>query len=118
MELSLATPHVVAQRVARMVAAGPVPSARDQQEFQRMGDEKIVAFQQSWMAMWVQAWQIQVEMLRAFTVAGAQALARGEVAAWVPLLDSASVGATRMLTAGLAPVHRSAVANSRRLAKG
>ena len=118
LELSVAAPQVIAQRVARMLVAGPVPSARDQREFQRMGDEKIVAFQQSLVAMWMQAWQIQLQWMRSFTLATAQSLARGEAAAWVPLLDATTVGATSLLTAGLAPVHRKAVANSRRLARG
>lgn len=117
MELSFAAPRVVAQRVARMAAAGPVPSARDQQEFLRMGNEKIEAFQQSWLAMWMQAWQLQLQLARSLTLSTSQSLARGEVAAWVPLLDSAATGAASMLAAGLAPVHRSAVANSRRLGR-
>jgi len=117
MELSLAAPHVVAHRMARMAVAGPAPSARDRQEFWRMGNEKVVAFQQSWMAMWMQAWQIQLQLARSFTMATTQALARGDAAAWAPLFDSATTGATSLLTAGLAPVHRRAVANSRRLAR-
>jgi hypothetical protein len=55
-ELSLAAPQVVAQRVTRMMTAGPNPSARDQQEFMRMGNEKVVAFYESWMAMWGEAY--------------------------------------------------------------
>lgn len=55
LELSWAAPQVVAQRVSRMMTAGPSPSARDQQEFYRMGNEKVVAFYESWMGMWTQA---------------------------------------------------------------
>jgi hypothetical protein len=55
MELSLATPQVMAHRLTRMAMAGPVPSARDQREFSLMGQEKVQAFQQSWVAMWMQA---------------------------------------------------------------
>ena len=40
-ELAAAVPQVVAHRVGRMMAAGPLPGARDQQEFYRMGAEKV-----------------------------------------------------------------------------
>jgi hypothetical protein len=55
MELTLATPQVMAHRLTRMAMAGPLPSARDQREFNLMGQEKVQAFQQSWAAMWMQA---------------------------------------------------------------
>ncbi len=56
-ELGIAAPQVIAQRVQRMLTAGPVPSARDQREFLRMGSEKVTAFQQSWLAMGLTWWQ-------------------------------------------------------------
>ena len=66
LELSLAAPQVVAQRVTRMMTAGPNPSARDQQEFMRMGNEKVIAFYESWVGMWSQAytsyWQAAASM--------------------------------------------------------
>ena len=39
-ELMNASTQVVAHRVTRMTLAGPVPSARDRKEFQRMVNEK------------------------------------------------------------------------------
>ena len=50
-ELANAVPQVVAMRVGRMWSAGPLPSARDQQEFYRMGAEKVEAFYESWLGM-------------------------------------------------------------------
>ena len=47
-ELSLAAPQVVAQRVARISRAGATPSAADRREFTRMGAEKVAAFWQSY----------------------------------------------------------------------
>ena len=49
-ELALAVPQVVAHRVTRLALAGARPSRRDQAEFQRMVQEKQVAFSQAWMA--------------------------------------------------------------------
>ncbi len=100
-ELAIAAPQVVAHRLARMAMAGPQPSARDRREFQAMGQEKLLAFWQSWFAMgWAvtRAWQ-----------EGWLALLRG---AQVPAWDGAHV-----LAQGLAPVHRKARANARRLAR-
>ncbi|MFT3816422.1 MAG: GNAT family N-acetyltransferase [Rubrivivax sp.] len=58
-EMAVAVPQVVGHRVACMTLAGPAPSARDRREFERMVDEKAVAFAQSWQAMFLRAWQIQ-----------------------------------------------------------
>jgi hypothetical protein len=100
-ELALAVPQVVTHRMLRMAMAGPLPNARDRREFQAMGREKVNAFWQSWFAMgWAvtQAWQ-----------QGCMAMLQG---APVALLDVGGV-----LSKGLAPVHRQATANARRLAR-
>ena len=113
-ELCLVAPQVVAHRLARMVVAGPLPTTRGQQELLRMGEEKITAFQQSWAAMWVQALHLQLQVAQGLPRATAQSLSRGEPA-WMPLLHATAHGTTSLLQAGLAPVHRRAVANARRL---
>ena len=71
----------------RMWLAGPFPSQRDRAEFHRMWTEKPIAFYQSWNAMMLEIY-------------------RGNVAL-----------ATRVLGAGLAPVHRRAAANAKRLGR-
>jgi hypothetical protein len=88
-ELWFAAPQVVAMRLARMAQHGMQPDARDQAEMLRMGSEKIAAFSQGWVAMWMAFWTFPLRMTpaRAMTVAAA----------------------------GLAPVHRTAVANAKRL---
>jgi hypothetical protein len=46
-EMSIASAEVIAHRTARMTTAGPMPSARDQQEFALMGQEKFDASMES-----------------------------------------------------------------------
>ena len=100
-ELALAVPQVMAHRLTRMALAGPFPNARDRREFHGMGHEKMLAFWQSWFAM---GW--------ALTQAGQQAWLAALQGARVPLLDTEAI-----LSRGLAPVHRSATANARRLGR-
>lgn len=107
-ELAVAAPQVVAQRLFRMAAAGASPSASDQREMRLMGDEKLQAFQQSWMAMWSQAWRSQASLVHGLMTGGLAPWAGGRGAA-----DAAA----RVLSAGVAPIHGKAVANARRLAR-
>ncbi|HEX2546043.1 MAG TPA: polyhydroxyalkanoate granule-associated phasin [Ramlibacter sp.] len=100
-ELAVAVPQVVAHRLTRMALAGPVLSARDRREFHGMAQEKVHAFWQSWFAM---GW--------AMTQAVQQAWIAALQGARVPLLDT-----QRILSQGMAPVHRKATANARRLAR-
>jgi len=100
-ELAVAVPQVVAHRLTRMALAGPSPNARDRREFHGMGAEKVVAFWQSWFAM---GWAMVESMQKAW-IAGLQG-------ARVPLIDMQHVWAR-----GMAPVHRKATSNARRLAK-
>lgn len=106
-ELSVATPQVVAHRLTRMALAGPVLSSRDKREFTTMVIEKQLAFTQSWMAMFAEA----VRQQQAFALS----LLTGSFARKGP---KGSVGAlSRVVGAGVAPVHRKAVSNARRLAR-
>lgn len=100
-ELAIAVPQVMAHRLTRMALAGPVPNARDRREFHGMAQEKVHAFWQSWFAM---GW--------AMTQAMQQAWIAMLLGARVPLVDAQAV-----LSRGLAPVHRKATANARRLAR-
>ena len=119
-ELSLAVPQVIAHRLNRMAASGPLPSRQDQREFTRMGTEKVEAFQQSWVAMTSQAWRMQQEA----TAALWQASWTGW-SPWVPWSVGTGAAAVdgawlshhwmTLLSAGLEPLHARAVANARRL---
>jgi aryl-alcohol dehydrogenase-like predicted oxidoreductase len=111
-ELAVAVPPVIAHRLTRLALAGPAPSARDRKEFQRMGAEKAAAFAESWNAMAQQALEttptLALSFLRAFW-----SPARAGTAA----TRQVSRAALGMVQKGLAPVHRRAVANAKRLGR-
>jgi hypothetical protein len=113
-ELAIATPQVMAHRLTRMALAGPVLSARDRHEFQRMHAEKTTAFTESWQAMGWHAWQNQQRWWKAMM----PLLSAPSPHAWWPTTAAAARlqnEALAMLNQGLAPVHRTAVANAKRL---
>ena len=118
-ELAWAVPQVVAHRVARMANAGASPSLRDRKEFARMVSEKHAAFAESWQAMAMQALHSQ----QAFATALARAaltppVRRRKAAAHSLALQRQMHEATLALFGtGLAPVHRRAVANAKRLGR-
>jgi len=113
-ELAFAVPAVVGHRLARMALAGPMPGARDRREFSGMVSEKAVAFTHAWTAM---AWQMVMAQQRL-------AFACWQ-AAWMPWTGGSAASLRRhwegaaheVLAAGLAPVHRKAVANAKRLGR-
>ncbi|MFY9478896.1 MAG: polyhydroxyalkanoate granule-associated phasin [Aquabacterium sp.] len=120
-ELALATPQVMAHRLTRMALAGATPSARDRKEFHLMGAEKVAAFQESWMAMAMQAWRAQMQMQTQLWTSAMQAM-------WMPWSRPASFGGGSALAQwqkatlgilgqGMAPVHRRAVGNAKRLGR-
>jgi hypothetical protein len=116
MELAIAVPQVVAHRVTRMALAGPKISDRDRKEFQMMVIEKQVAFAQAWGDMAIQAFRanqaLAASMVRLFF---APFLLKKPSSALVAAqVQNATIG---VLSKGLAPVHRKATSNARRLAK-
>ena len=114
-ELALSVPQVFAHRVTRMALAGPLLSDRDRKEFLVMVSEKHAAFAQAWSDMAMHAFRanqaLTASMLSfyftpfSYTRAAASAAAHVQHAA-IDVLDK-----------GLAPIHRKAVLNARRLAK-
>jgi hypothetical protein len=100
-ELAVAVPQVMAHRLTRMALAGAQPNARDRREFHGMGQEKVVAMWQSWFAMGTAVVQAQQKI--------GLAMLQGTR---VPLVDT-----QRILSHALAPVHRKATANAKRLAR-
>jgi len=111
-ELALAAPQVVAQRLARMAAAKTPLSARDRSEFQRMGTEKVAAWMEACSAMSFELWRGQQQWAQSWL----QSL-------WMPWLkpkhgvQQQTDAALAVLGKGLAPLHRRAVANAKRLGK-
>ena len=116
MELALSVPQVVAHRVTRMTLAGTKLSDRDRREFQMMVNEKHAAFAQAWSDMAMHAFRenqaFTASMLRfLFTPFSCKKPSAASAAAQV---QNAAIG---VLGKGLAPIHRKAVSNARRLAK-
>ena len=115
-ELAIAAPQVIAHRVTRMAIAGPTLSARDRKEFQLMVAEKMAGFGEAWSAMVLQTIRanqtLAVALFRAFWAPSLRR--RASTTAVAAQLQSAALD---ILAKGLAPVHRKAVANARRLAR-
>lgn len=118
-EVMLAAPQVVIHRLGRMNTARP--SARDRRELQLMSSEKIAAFGESWNRMAVQMLKANQQMAQAWTSAWSLPLGiTSSAAARKSFLRAAAQmqGATlQVLASGLAPVHRRATANARRLGR-
>ena len=115
-ELGVAAPLVVAHRLTRMALAGRTPNIRDRREFTRMGTEKVAAYYESWNAMFSQSIRIQQDIVasiwRSFWFPWLYA---GSFAA-LPNVDLPHA-ALRILSKGIAPMHRRAVANAKRLSR-
>jgi len=105
--LAFAAPQVIAHRLTRMALAGPTLSARDRKEFAGMVMEKQAAAAEAWVGMFAQAVLFQ------------QQFALSLLAFATPLQHAARArtAASRIASAGLAPIHRKAVANAKRLGR-
>lgn len=115
-ELAFAVPQVVAHRVTRMALSGPKLSARDRKEFELMVAEKNAAFSESWKAMTAQSalanQALAASFFRSFLSVAGGKKPSGMVSA--NQLHKAAIG---VLGKGIAPVHRKAMANAKRLAR-
>ena len=138
MQMSAAAAQVIAIRTTRMAAHGANPSAADKREMHRMGAEKVDAFSHAGTAlatgavplmagMAMQASRAGFETFNALTHLAAsrtipQTLARQRKLAATLLGDgpsssqaAASNATARLAHRALAPVHRKATANAKRL---
>ena len=120
--LSLAVPQVVAHRVGRMAQAGAPPhsqlDARDRREFTLMGAEKVAAFYESWLAMGSAALRSQESMwLAMMRNAALVPWGAARPASILPTPAALTQHALRVMSQGLAPVHRRATANAKRLGR-
>lgn len=115
-QLSAAVPQVVAHRVTRMALAGTTLSPRDRKEFTQMVAEKQSAFAEAFTAMAAEGMRanqaIATSWLR--SVGAGAGRGRPAPAALGVQIHQAMVG---VLDSGMAPIHRKAVANAKRLAK-
>lgn len=108
--LALAVPQVIAHRLLRMAAASHPLSPRDRREFNRMNSEKAEALAEAWANVAVRGLEVQ------------QKLALSLMRAWLTRTPIVSSHLRRLpgaglevLAAGIAPVHKRATANARRL---
>jgi hypothetical protein len=102
----------MAHRLARMALAGASPSARDRKEFHRMGTEKVLAATEAWNAMAAQTilenQKLAISLMQSF---------------WFPWMPRSSASkqlseaTLSVLSKGMAPVRRRAVANAKRLGR-
>lgn len=115
-ELAVAVPQVVAHRVTRMAIAGPTLSERDRKEFSLMVVEKTTAFAEAWQAMATQSLCANQALATSFLRSVWSPSLRRKPTVWkvAAQLQSAALG---VFGKGLAPVHRKAVANAKRLAR-
>jgi hypothetical protein len=116
--LSLAVPQVVAHRVSRMAAASTPLSARDRREFTLMGAEKMAAFYESWAAMGQATLRAQQSMLQSmWRSAALMPLGLARPGSLLPTPAALTAHALAVAAKGLAPVHRRATGNAKRLGR-
>lgn len=135
-ELAMAAPQVVAIRTARMLAAGANPGAADRAEFSQMRTEKVEAFWESMFGMgaqivrtnqeyartaalqWWRLWTTPPRLVAYRPVSQAMAsLPRAAVLIPGPTRRQRQRAVSKLVEAGLAPVHKRATANARRLGR-
>ena len=139
-QMSTSAAQVIALRTTRMAAHGLNPNAADRREMHRMGAEKVDAFSRAGNAlatgampllfgMAMQSWRTGLDLLTASTRLAAsrgvpQSMARQRQFADTLMRGAAAAGhgdtvaaAARLAHRALAPVHRKATANAKRLSK-
>lgn len=136
-EMMAASAQVIQHRTGRMAAAAVPPSARDQREFSRMGQEKFEAAGASAQALAARMATMQMQlgalafrqllngangMMSLAATPAAALTAKGQAALLRTMLDSAvSVNSqvagalARLAQHGLKPIHARATANAKRL---
>jgi hypothetical protein len=132
-ELAVAAPQVIATRGARMLAAGANPGAADRTEFSKMWTEKGLALWESLFGMGLQMARVNQEYARsaawqwwrvwttpwwiAALPSGTQSRARTAALLPLPTARQRNRAASRLIDAGLGPIHKRATANARRLSR-
>jgi hypothetical protein len=135
-ELAVAAPQVIATRSARMLAAGANPGAADRAEFSKMYVEKGQAFWESLFAMGVQMARVNQDFARTaalhwwrmWTTPWWLAATPASMRSLNPLSHAGALlprpsdrqrrrAVSRLVDAGLGPIHKRATANARRLGR-
>lgn len=112
-EINTVVPGIIASRLMRMATAGTQPSRSDRNELTRMSSEKWQAASQSAVEATMFLFNLQMEAMQSFWQAA--------MVPWLGIqVRTGSPGSNRgagLMTAALAPYHRIATANARRLRK-
>ncbi|MCO5099384.1 MAG: hypothetical protein M9885_00555 [Burkholderiaceae bacterium] len=122
LETGWAAPQVIAHRTQRMLRSGAFAAPADRDEFRRMFDEKAEAWSESTLRMSAeigrQWFAFAGAMMQPWWLApgGAASAARWH-SAWCGATRRWMRSAPHIARIGLAPVHRRASANARRLAR-
>lgn len=114
-DLAIATPQVIAQRMAKMMMAGPNPSTKDIQEFYSMGTEKVLAAQQSWFAMSYEITRANQQMMTSMMTAMWMPWTASSAPLFSPVDYQRSM--LDIMNKGIAPIRKAAVSNAKRLNK-
>lgn len=117
LELAIAAPQVMWLRWWQMSTAGFNPSARDQEEFQRMWTEKVDAYSESWRAMSLETTKYQQKMVMSAMNHMLNPWAAMTGAMFLSQLNYAEKAGQKIVKKGLSPIHSRAVANAERLSK-
>jgi len=120
LEIGWAAPQVIAHRTRRMLSGGAFPVQADRDEFRRMFDEKAEAwFEAMWRMsteMGRQWLEISTSAMQPWWLSGASPAAHWQ-SAWSGAARRWARSAPHIARLGLAPVHRRATANARRLGR-
>ena len=119
-EMLRASGEVIALRSQRMASSGAMPSAADRREIQRMVDEKLSAARESMLAMSTRAAQLVTgSTMQWFGDIARQSAWMFGIAAPVAADPATTVSDAvgQIASAGLAPYHRRATGNVKRLRK-
>ena len=112
-ELAFATPQVIAARLWLIASAGPNLSKRDQKEMFTMINEKVAGFTEAWHTLWLESLRLQNRMF--FDAISMNPATPDSTAAmfenWQKIAFSALPATV------LAPIHKRATANARRLSR-
>lgn len=115
-QLALIAPQVIAWRLARGAAGGPLISQCDRKELRTMVAEKQEAFSESYRAMAVATLRGQLRLASTFCSLMLRPMSWGPTTAWETAAQMQAI-ALDILRQGLGPVHRKVVSNGRRLAR-
>ena len=129
-QLAVAAPQVVAIRTSRMLAAGTNPVAADRVELSRMYTEKVQAYWESMFAMAAQTARANQQYIRLVAVqwwkmwaapwafVGRRSAAQAAASLLpIPTPAQSKRAAASLIAAAVAPVHKRATANARRLTR-